>query len=135
MIKKTITYKDYDDMERTETFMFGLTEAEVIEMNLITPGGMDKMLTTISEKKDIPAMIRNFKMFILKSYGEKSADGRRFMKSEELSHAFEETPAYNILFTELCQDAKKAADFINGILPEKMQNLNANIENLPDTNK
>jgi hypothetical protein len=117
MIKKTITYTDYNDVERTEDFYFNLSKAELMEMEMSTAGGMTEMINKIVASKDAPAIIKVFKDLILKAYGEKSADGKRFMKSEELSNCFAQTEAYSILFTELATDADKAAEFINGITP------------------
>lgn len=117
MLKRTFTYKDYDDIERTEDCYFNLSKAEVAEMELTFEGGLGRYLNKIAEAKDGKAIMEKFKWIILKAYGEKSADGRRFMKSEEISKAFEETEMYNILFMELITDAKKAADFIAAILP------------------
>lgn len=120
MIKKTITYTDYNDIERTEDFYFNLTKAEVMEMELSTTGGLAEMIQRIVAAKDQPAIIKIFKDLILKAYGEKSLDGKRFMKSEEIRTAFEQTEAYSQLFMELATDADAAAKFVNGIVPADM---------------
>lgn len=117
MLKKTIPYTDYNGTERTETFYFNLSKAELMEMEMGTKGGFAEMLNGIIEAKDAPSIMKVFKDVILKAYGEKSADGKRFMKSEEISKAFEQTEAYSNLFMELVTDADKAAEFINGIIP------------------
>ena len=117
MLKKTITYTDYDGNTRTEDYYFNLSKAEVIEMELGTTGGMQKMLERIVAEQDTKKITEIFKTIILKAYGEKSADGKRFIKSEELSTAFSQTEAYTELFMELFQDADKAAAFFTGILP------------------
>lgn len=117
MLKRTFTYTDYDNIERTEDCYFNLSRAEVAEMELTFEGGLGRYLTKISEAKDGKAIMEKFKWIILKAYGEKSDDGRRFMKSEEISRAFAETEMYNMLFMELITDAKKASDFIAAILP------------------
>lgn len=119
MLKKTITYTDFDGNTRTEDFYFNLKKSEILEMHLETVGGLKQMLETIIAKQDAPKMTAVFKELILKSYGEKSADGKRFIKSEELSKEFEETNAYDILFVEL-MDANNAAAFINGIIPAEL---------------
>lgn len=119
MLKKTITYPDFDGNTRTEDFYFNLKKSEILEMHLETVGGLKQMLETIIAKQDAPKMTAVFKELILKSYGEKSADGKRFIKSEELSKEFEETNAYDILFVEL-MDANNAAAFINGIIPAEL---------------
>lgn len=121
MLCKEITYTGYDNIQRTEKFYFNLTKSEILEMNLTTPGGMGAMLTTIAEKKDVPDMINNFKKIVLKSYGVKSPDGRRFMKGAEISKEFEETPAYDQLFMELATNADAANAFIQGVMPADMQ--------------
>ena len=118
MLKRTITYKDYDENERTEDFYFNLTKAEVLEMEMGTTGGMTKMIEKIVAEQDKKRIIEIFKDIIVKAYGEKSPDGKRFIKSPELSDAFCQTEAYSVLFLELATDAKAASNFINGIVPQ-----------------
>ena len=118
MLKKTIKYVDYDGHERSENFYFNMSKAELMEMELGTVGGMQNLIQLIIDKQDIPKIMEAFKTIILKAYGEKSADGRRFIKSEELSTAFSQTEAYSNLYMELVTDAEAAARFINGIVPE-----------------
>jgi hypothetical protein len=120
MLKKTITYTDYNDVERTETFWFNLSQAELMEMELGTVGGMREMVNRIVAAQDLPSITKVFKDLILKSYGEKSPDGKRFIKSPELSEAFSQTEAYTELFMELATDADAASDFMNGIVPKKL---------------
>lgn len=122
MLKEKITYTDYNGNERTEEFMFNLTKAEIMEMELSTAGGLAETITKIVNTQDVPAIIKIFKDLILKAYGEKSADGKRFIKSEELSVAFSQTEAYSELFMKLAQDADYAAKFVNGIVPDEMKN-------------
>lgn len=117
MLKKTITYPGCDGIERTEDFYFNLSKAELMEMELGTTGGMTVMINRIVSAQDIATLVKIFKDLILKAYGEKSADGRRFIKSEELSTAFSQTEAYSKLFMELATDDKAASEFINGIMP------------------
>lgn len=119
MLKKNIKYVDYDGNDRAEDFYFNLNKAEVIELQLGTVGGLTKTLEKIVQEKDTSRIIEYFKTIILKAYGEKSADGRRFIKSQELRDAFEQTEAYSELFMELASDAKMAAEFINGVLPKE----------------
>lgn len=117
MLKKTITYVGYDDQERTEDFYFNLTKAEIAEMELSTEGGLTQLLTRMAAAKDGRSMIKFFKEFILKTYGEKSPDGRRFIKSEELSQEFCQTEAYSQLFMELMTEKDAMAKFVRGVIP------------------
>ena len=119
MIHRTITYTDYNGTERTEDFYFNLSKAELIELETSVPGGISETINRIAQTQDIPAITQLFKKIILLAYGEKSADGKRFIKSEELSKEFSQTEAYSELFTDLVLsgDANKAAEFINGLLP------------------
>jgi len=117
MLKKTITYTDYNGTERTEDFFFNLTKAEIVQMELSVNGGLDVLLEKIVKTQDSPKLIEIFKDLILKSYGEKSDDGRRFVKSEELSQAFSHTEAYSELYMELAFDSDAAVAFVNGIIP------------------
>lgn len=117
MYKKTMTYTDYNGVERKEDFYFNLTKAEIMEMEMTTTGGMAEMIQRIVDAQDAPAIIKIFKDLVLKAYGEKSADGKRFIKSKELSDAFAQTEAYSQLFMELATDADAASKFVNAIVP------------------
>lgn len=118
MLKKVMTYTDYNGVERTEEFLFNLSKAELMEMEMTTAGGLSTMIQGIVDSKDIPAIINIFKKLLLKAYGKKSPDGRRFIKSEEISQEFAQTEAYSEMFMELATDADAAAAFISGIIPE-----------------
>jgi hypothetical protein len=120
MLKKTVTYVDYNGVERTEDFYFNLTKAEVAEMEMSVEGGFSKMLEEIVASKDNVRIVSLFKQMVLKAYGEKSADGRRFVKSEEISKAFSETEAYSEIFMELALNSDQAAAFVNGIMPANL---------------
>lgn len=121
MVKKTITYTDYNGVERTETFYFNFTETEIIEMEYGTTVGMIETVQKIINAKDEPALINIWKEFILKAYGEKSPDGRLFMKEDEngrpLANKFKQTEAYSKLFMELASDSDAASKFVNGLIP------------------
>lgn len=118
MLTKSITYTDYDGVERTENFMFNLTKAELAELNLTTEGGLQAVIQKIIDSRDVPELTKWFKKIVTMSYGEKSADGRRFIKSQELTEEFLQTEAYSELFVELITDENAAAAFINGIIPK-----------------
>ena len=120
MLKKTITYTDFNGTSRTEDFYFNLTKAEIAEMEMSTSGGLAEMIQNIVKQQDTPSLIKIFKDLLLKAYGIKSPDGRRFEKSDEIKKEFESTEAYSELFMELATDANAAAEFVNGIMPSDM---------------
>jgi hypothetical protein len=124
MLKKNIKYTDYNGVERNEDFYFNLTKAEIMEMQMGTTGGLADMIAKIVATQDTPKIVEIFKNIIKKAYGEKSADGKRFMKKDEngvpLVNSFEDTEAFSELFMELATDDKAAAAFINGIIPADM---------------
>ena len=129
MLKRTIKYFDFNGTEREEDFYFNLMKSEVMEMELGITGGMTQMLEKIVQTQDGPELVAVFKKLILMSYGEKSSDGKRFIKNKELAEAFSQTEAYTVLFMELATDAKAAAEFVNAILPkEATQNLSPVVE-------
>lgn len=125
MLKKVIKYTDYNGNEREETFYFALSKPELVEMELSINGGLSEYIERIMSAQDTRSLIALFKDLILKSYGEKSLDGKHFTKSEELSKAFSETEAYTTLFMELVEDADTAANFVNGILPTEIAEATA----------
>jgi len=133
MLKKLISYTDYNGKDRSENFYFNLNKAELMEMELGTVGGMQNLIQLIIDKQDIPEIIKAFKMIILKSYGEKSADGVRFIKSDALSEAFSQTEAYANLYMELISNADAAAAFINGIVPADLVRNQAEEEKQEET--
>lgn len=130
MIAKTIKYKDYNGMEREDKFYFNLTKAEITEMELSTSGGLGECIKNIVAAQDTPEIIKIFKELILKAYGEKTLDGKRFRKVNDagvpLSIAFSETEAYSNLFMELATDDKAAAEFVNGIMPADINTKSEN---------
>lgn len=117
MLIKNISYTDYDGNERNETFYFNLSKAELMELEMSIDGGWAERIQQIVNAKDVPTLSKIFKDLILRSYGEKSPDGKRFVKSAALSEAFTQTEAYSELFMELITDPNAASDFMNGILP------------------
>lgn len=117
MLKRTITYTDFDGNQRTEDFYFNLSKAEVIEMEMGVTGGLTQMIHKIIAAQDNRQVLETFKSLILKAYGEKSPDGKRFIKNQDLRDSFEQTEAYNILFMELATDEQKSIDFVKAIIP------------------
>lgn len=119
MHKEVITYNDLNDVQRTEDFYFDLSKPEIVKMQASIKGGYDVQLRSIAASLDGAKIMDFFENFIAKSYGVKSEDGRRFMKSEEISRSFMETPAYEVLFEKLVTDDKYAADFVNAVIRSK----------------
>lgn len=120
MLKKTVKYVDYNGVERVEDFYFNLSKAEVAEMELSVEGGFSKMLQELVNSKDNVRIVQIFKDMVLKAYGEKSPDGRRFVKSKDISDAFAQTEAYSEIFMELALNEEAAAAFVNGIMPANL---------------
>ena len=130
MYKKTITYPDYNGEEIKEDFYFNLTKAEILEMQLEKEGGLAEKIQALVDSKNVPELIKIFKELILRSYGKKSDDGKRFIKSPELSREFTQTEAYSELFMELATDSDAASAFINGIIPANLaKELPASVAN------
>lgn len=121
MLCKHVTYEDFDGLERTEDFYFNLTKTELTEMNLSKQGGYADYLKAIVAAKDAPTLARLFKELLLKGYGVKSEDGRRFYKSEELTRDFEASAAYDVIYGELISSEDAAADFFVRMLPNSLQ--------------
>jgi hypothetical protein len=117
MIKKTVTFEDYNGKTITEDFFFNLSKAELVEMELSQKGGLADFLKEIVASDDGNLILEMFKKIVLLSYGKKSEDGRRFIKTPELREEFEQTGAYSELFIELATNADAAAAFVNGVVP------------------
>lgn len=128
MLKKSITYVDYDGNERTEDKYFNLSKAELMEMQLSENGGLDKVLEKMIAEQDNAKLVELFKKIITLSYGEKSIDGKRFIKKPELTEEFLQTEAYSVLFMELITSTEAVAEFIKGVLPKDLQEEAAKID-------
>lgn len=117
MLKKTIAYTDFNDEKQVKTFYFNLTKAEIVQWQLSRVGGLDAWLDKVLSTKDEPGLSELFKDLILKSYGEKSPDGQRFVKTQELRDGFEQTNAFSELYMELATKTESAVAFFNGLIP------------------
>ena len=136
MLKKVIKFTDYNGVEREEAHYFNLNKAEIMEMEMSTSGGFAEMIEKIVAAQDTPSIVRIFKDLILKAYGEKSPDGREFVKIDEnglsLANKFVQTEAYSVLFMELATDAEAASAFVNGIIPSDISKQVDKSELLPN---
>lgn len=117
MIKKFITYEDYNGNTVTDPFYFNMTKLELLEWDLETEGGLEGLMKKLSETTDAKKAYYIFKDILLKAYGEKSEDGKTFVKSPELRVKFESSPALGELIIEFLQNPELSAKFIEGILP------------------
>lgn len=125
MIKKTVTCKDFNGVERTNDYYFHLSEAELMEMELSTEGGYAEMLTRISKAQDSAELIKAIKDLVLRAYGEKSPDGTYFDKSPEAKKRFEYSPAFSEIFMKLATDTPAAIEFAKGIMPDSVDTAKA----------
>lgn len=121
MISKSVTYEDFDGLERTETFYFNLSQTELMEMNFSKQGGYAEYLKAIANAKDAPVLAQLFKEILLKSVGVKSEDGRHFYKSDKIREDFECSAVYDIIYTELISNEDNAVNFFVGVLPKSLQ--------------
>lgn len=131
MVTKEITFTDYNGQERKEKYQFNFTKAELTEMELSVNGGLSAMMERIKETDDRPELMRIFKDLILKAYGVKSADGKRFVKSEELRTEFSQTEAYSELYMELVTNTDSAINFFNGLIPNDLKDKNGKVVTMP----
>lgn len=120
MLKKTVTYKDYNEVERTEELYFHLSEAELVELECSVGGGYTEMLKAIVAAQDSPSLMKYFKELVMKAYGKKSLDGKYLDKDENVKKEFLYSPAYSVVFMELVTDAKAASEFMNKVIPEEL---------------
>ena len=127
MLKKTVTYTDYNGVERTEAFYFHYNEAEILDMEMSTEGGFAERIQKIIDAKDQISLMQVIKKFVIDAYVVKSEDGKRFIKNDAVRTEFLESPAYSQIWMELVMDDEIAADFINNVIPsgikEKLEGL------------
>lgn len=121
MLKRSIKYVDYDGVEQEDIFYFNLSKPELVKLEAGEEGvRFSSRMSRIVETKDVGVIIEEIKQLILLAYGEKSEDGKRFIKSEELSRNFEQSAAFETLFMELAMDAQASVDFLQGAMPKDL---------------
>lgn len=123
MLKREITYQDFNGDTVTDTFYFNLTRTELVELEVSYDGGLEGALKRITETQNAKEIIAEFKKIVLLAYGERSSDGKRFIKNNEIREEFSQTAAYDALFMELATDDGAAATFIQGIMPVEFRNV------------
>lgn len=121
MLKRPITYTDFEDNEVTEEFYFHLSEPEIVELEVEHKQGFKEMIEQIIKTEDRKGLVEEFKKLILLTYGVRSEDGRRFIKNDQLREEFSQTPAYAALFMELATNDGAAVEFITGVLPRALR--------------
>lgn len=117
MLKRTIEYEDFNGEKQSEVFYFNLSKPELIEMEVDIDGGFSRMLEKIIETTNARELIKRFKEIVLMAYGEKSDDGKNFIKTEEMRKKFEQSAAYQVLYMDLAMNEESAAIFLKGVLP------------------
>lgn len=132
MLRKEVEYKDFDGNDRKDVLWFHLNEVEITEMDLETSGGLVKYMESIIDTKDVNRLITIFKDLLIRSYGERSMDGKHFYKDDKIRNEFVSSAAYPVLYMEMVSDANKAVEFINGIVPSNIREQMAKIENTPE---
>lgn len=132
MLRKEVKYKDFDGNDRKDVLWFHLNEVEITEMDLETSGGLVKYMESIIDTNDVNQLIAIFKDLLIRSYGERSMDGKHFYKDDKIRNEFVSSAAYPVLYMEMVSDANKAVEFINGIVPSNIREQMAKIENTPE---
>lgn len=119
MIKKTVTFTDFNEETRTEDFYFHMSAEELFRFQAGTAGGMDKFIQNIVDAKDVPELVRLFTTLLDISYGVRTHTGG-FKKSPEALEEFKSLPAYSAIFMDLATNDKSAAEFVNGLVPKDL---------------
>jgi hypothetical protein len=141
MLKRSISYKDFNDVDCVDIFYFNISKPELIELEVKYEHGLTSMIQRIIEQKDHKELIKLFKELVLLAHGQKSPDGKRFIKSDQLREEFSQTAAYNALFVELATNDEAAANFLKGALPtdmvgeiDKALDSKSKVSTVPDIN-
>lgn len=123
MIKKRIKYEDFDGVEREEDFYFNLTKTELVKWNYSESGGLEEAVKKIIDTKDAKELLKIYDKIITMSYGVKSPDGKKFVKSEEITNDFKDTNAYDVMFIEYLSHPESFNTFIDGIMPKDINTV------------
>lgn len=133
MLKRSIKYEDFNGNEVTEDFYFNISKPELIDLEVEHAEGFKEMIEKIIATNDRKGLIEQFKKIVLLAYGEKSDDGKRFVKNEWIREGFSQTPAYETLFMELATNDEAAVEFLTGVLPRDLRGEMDKIKSAPPT--
>ena len=129
MFRKDITYTDYNGDKQTETCYFNLNRTELMDIALDLPEGIvepsdneKEASIHLVDKLGTKGIFNFIKDVVKKSYGIKSEDGRRFIKDDQITLEFTQTPMYDEIISEFTHDDKAASDFINNVIPAEYIN-------------
>lgn len=135
MLKKSITYTDFNDETKIEDFYFHLGQADLVELQFSKEGGLEEWIKRVTASDDPTKhgadIMREFRRLIAVSVGKKNDDGTRFIKNDSIRDDFLNSPAYDVLFMELITDAGAAAAFVNGLVPKQLQDQVAQVQARP----
>ena len=122
MFKTEITYTNFLGSEVTETLRFNLTETELMDLIRDDPQFDTGFLAYISQEQDYYKMMDVLRKLIVVSYGEVSADGKHFRKSDAMALDFVQSAAYEAFRDKLLssEDGSEFANFLLGVFPAKM---------------
>lgn len=136
MLTKAITYVNFNDEKKTKNFYFHLSSMDIARMNSLYDGGLEGHIKKIVESNDNREIFKLFEDIVLEAYGEKSADGDEFLKSEEIKRKFQCHPAYDIFMTEILNGGAKAmSDFINAVIPKSVADRMSGTDIRKEANK
>jgi hypothetical protein len=121
MFKETFEFKDYFGVDRKEDHYFQLSEPEVMQLNFSSVGNLKDTVEKITQEQDGGRIISLFEQIIQKAHGERSEDGRLFIKNKEALERFIYSPVYSMMYMKLATDADYAARFLREILPKDMK--------------
>lgn len=121
MLKKRITYTNFEDEEVTETFYFNLTKADLMEMEVSKRGGLNGYIERIQETNDAGLVFEELKSLMSRSVGRLAPDGRGFSRSQQIRDEFMNSEAFSNFILEMLTDPQLAAEFIQGLIPKNIE--------------
>ena len=122
MQKLTVQYQNFDGDLETEDLYFHLNIKELQEMeNWDVP--LTKRIAKLTKTEDGKEAFELMRDIVEAAYGERSADGKRFVKNPEVLKNFTQGLAYDEVIISFIDGTTDLGKFVEGLLPKKVFEL------------
>ena len=122
MQKLTVQYQNWDGDLETEDLYFHLNIKELQEMEKWDVP-LTKRIAKLTKTEDGTEAFELMRDIVEAAYGERSSDGKRFVKNPEVLKNFTQGLAYDEVILQFIDGTTDLAKFVEGLLPKKVFEL------------
>lgn len=111
MFKHSVEYVDFNGSDRKEDLYFHLSLPEVTRLEAEIGMGLEDYIKGLTTNQELNTLLAFLERMLLSSYGQKTSDGKSFIKSQVIREAFEYSQAYAEIFEQVLSNPDLARKF------------------------